>query len=54
MSEEQEAGVILFNQDGWDVRLGDFEKVGGIVLPSKIYLSKEGLKIKLVVDEWLV
>jgi outer membrane lipoprotein LolB len=54
MSEEQKTGVILFNQDGWDVRLGDFEKVGGIVLPSKIYLSKEGLKIKLVVDEWLV
>ncbi|MEW4981751.1 MAG: lipoprotein insertase outer membrane protein LolB [Cycloclasticus sp.] len=53
MSEQQIAGVFAFQQDGWAVKLERFAKVGEMVLPSKISLSKERLKIKLVVDEWL-
>jgi len=46
--------TMIFKQDGWDVQLERFNKRGDVVLPSKISLVKKGLKIKLVVDEWLM
>jgi len=54
INEESVLGVDVFSQDGWEIRLERYEKIGDIVLPGKIYLSKDGLKIKLVVDEWLM
>jgi len=54
INKEQVLGEDVFNQDGWEIRLGKYEEVGGVVLPGKIYLSKDGLKIKLVVDQWLM
>jgi len=54
INNEQVLGEDVFSQDGWEVRLGRYEEVGGIVLPGKVYLSKDGLKIKLIVDEWLM
>ena len=53
MNERQEMGVLAFQQDGWSVRLERFNKVGEMLLPNKISLSRKNLKIKLVVDEWL-
>lgn len=47
-------GVMVFKQDGWDVQLDRFSKLGDVVLPSKVTLTKKGLKIKLVVDKWLM
>lgn len=47
-------GVMVFKQAGWDVRLERFSKLGDVVLPSKVTLTKKDLKIKLVVDEWLM
>lgn len=46
--------VKAFEQDGWQVSLSKFHREGGLVLPSKVSLEKEGLKIKLVVDQWLM
>lgn len=51
---EQPTGIKIFKQAGWDVKLERFNKFGDIALPSKISLTKNTLKIKLVVDEWLI
>ncbi|PHS73683.1 MAG: outer membrane lipoprotein LolB [Cycloclasticus sp.] len=44
---------LSFEQDGWDVELTRFETFSAFELPTKVSLIKGGLKIKLVVDEWL-
>ncbi|MEO1888760.1 MAG: lipoprotein insertase outer membrane protein LolB [Cycloclasticus sp.] len=45
-------GVHSFKQDGWDVKLERFSLFADVVLPARVTLFKDGLKIKLVVDEW--
>ncbi len=46
-------GALVFKQDGWDVKLERFDLFSDLVLPTRVTLIKNGLKIKLVVDEWL-
>ncbi|MBL4743994.1 MAG: outer membrane lipoprotein LolB [Cycloclasticus sp.] len=45
--------ILMFEQDGWQVKLQRFNRVNELVLPKKLTLSKGGLKIILIIDEWL-
>lgn len=45
--------ALMFDQDGWQVKLQRFNRVNKLVLPKKLTLSKGGLKIILIIDEWL-
>jgi len=47
-------GVREFEQQGWLVKLGRFVSVDGFTLPEKITVVKAGVKIKIVVEEWLI
>ncbi|ORU93833.1 MAG: hypothetical protein A6F72_07735 [Cycloclasticus sp. symbiont of Poecilosclerida sp. N] len=47
-------GAQVFNQDGWSVKLERFVLSADVVLPTRITLIKDELKIKLVVDDWAV
>jgi len=42
-----------FEQASWQVTLGRYHRLDGLVLPTKIVAEKKRLKIKLMVDEWL-
>lgn len=39
-------------QDGWDVRIDRYTEVGNLELPRRLTLSREGLRIRLLIDEW--
>jgi outer membrane lipoprotein LolB len=41
-----------FVQAGWLVKYKDMQKVGDEALPHKIIVTKDGLKLKLVIDQW--
>lgn len=46
-------GVRRFLQDGWHVNLERFGIFSDDSLPAKMSISKEQVKIKIVVDKWL-
>lgn len=48
-----EANEKSFEQNGWLLKISQFEVFGDVVLPRKVFLSKNNIKIKVVVDEWL-
>jgi outer membrane lipoprotein LolB len=39
-------------QDGWDIAYRQYREVGGQRLPDRLQLSRDALRVKLVVDEW--
>ena len=47
------SGVRQFLQDGWRVSLERFRVANDHLLPTKVSVTKEQIKIKLVVDQWL-
>ena len=47
-------GVREFEQQGWLIKLGRFVSIDGFTLPEKITVVKAGVKIKIVVEEWLI
>jgi len=48
-----EAGrVISLEQDGWDVACTRYLDVGAGVLPHRLVLEREALRIRLVIDRW--
>lgn len=47
------SGVRRFLQDGWRVSLERFAAYNNHSLPTKVSLTKEQIKIKLVVDQWI-
>ncbi|MBV1899026.1 MULTISPECIES: lipoprotein insertase outer membrane protein LolB [Cycloclasticus] len=51
-SREYLDDTVLFEQGGWNVQLERFQTYGEVVLPARVTLIKEDLKIKLVVDKW--
>lgn len=53
MDKDQSMGVMRFKQEAWTIQLERFSEQGGLLLPGKITLLKDTLKIKLVIDEWL-
>jgi len=46
-------GYREFMQQGWQVKVGRFTKVGSVLLPKKITTIKGGVKVKVVVEEWI-
>jgi len=53
VKEASNADGKVFEQEGWLVRLSRFRQEGELMLPSKVFIQKDGVKIKLVVDKWL-
>tara|TARA_R110002074_G_scaffold54746_1_gene136302 strand:- start:3446 stop:4000 length:555 start_codon:yes stop_codon:yes gene_type:complete len=53
INNESPVSTRVFVQDGWRVNLERFIVFNERVLPTKMSFTKEGLKMKLVVDEWL-
>lgn len=41
-------------QNGWQIDYTGWQDVAGQSLPRKLNLQREGLQIKLVVDEWVI
>ncbi len=41
-----------FFQLGWQVRYDEYMQVSGGVMPRKIKISKDNIKLKLVIDRW--
>jgi len=54
IKEVSKVGSRVFEQDGWLVTLSRFSQEGKLRLPKKVFIQKDGVKIKLVVDKWLV
>ena len=44
--------LAVLEQNGWRVRYRAYQTVKGYTLPSKIFLDREGLDVRLVVDQW--
>lgn len=44
--------VSLLRQDGWDIRYTAYATVAIDSLPSRMTLMREGLEIRLLIDEW--
>lgn len=43
-----------FSQSGWTLRYGDYLPAAELRLPRKLTATGEGMKLKLVVDEWQI
>lgn len=43
-----------FVQDGWSVQIKEMQSQGAIDLPRKISVEKNGTRIKLIVDQWVL
>lgn len=54
VSADSNTQVMAFKQNGWLVTLSKFQQEGGLLLPKKVFIRKEGVKIKLVIDKWLM
>ena len=39
-------------QSGWQVRYERYETVGGVALPTRIEMTTEGLRLRVVVADW--
>lgn len=44
--------VSLLRQDGWDIRYTAYATKAADSLPLRMTLQREGLEIKLLIDEW--
>ena len=46
--------VDKFQQDGWTVGYTDYMAVGTLEMPRRMVLNRDGLEIRLIVDQWNV
>jgi outer membrane lipoprotein LolB len=46
--------LAVLQQNGWRVRYRSYVAVKGFMLPGKIFLDRDGLDVRLVVDQWQV
>lgn len=46
--------LATLQQNGWRVRYRSYVAVKGFMLPGKIFLDRDGLDVRLVVDQWQV
>ena len=44
--------LVTLSQDGWKVDYGAYTEVRGQALPSKVTLTRENVRVRLVVDGW--
>lgn len=44
--------LITLQQDGWQIAYGSYTDVRGEALPSKVTLTRENVRVRLVVDGW--
>ena len=51
---DQEGRLAVLQQNGWRVRYRGYVAVKGFMLPGKIFLDRDGLDVRLVVDQWQV
>ena len=46
--------LSLLQQEHWRVKMKRYKEVGNMELPDKVFASKDDLKVRLVIDEWLL
>lgn len=46
--------LATLQQNGWRVRYRSYVAVKGFMLPGKIFLDRDGLDVRLVVDQWQI
>lgn len=51
---DPEGRLAVLQQNGWRVRYRSYVAVKGFMLPGKIFLDRDGLDVRLVVDQWQV
>ena len=44
--------ITRMKQQGWDIRFKRYQLVEGQTLPTKIFLERQDLSVRLVVDQW--
>lgn len=44
--------IVTLRQDGWEVRYLRYAGDGADSLPTRLQLSREGLQVQLLIDEW--
>jgi outer membrane lipoprotein LolB len=44
--------LVAVMQDGWEVKIDRYAEVAGLELPRRLTVSREGLRIRLLIDEW--
>ena len=44
--------LIQLSQDGWDIEYRAYKDVSGKMLPGKIFMQRDDLEIKLLLDTW--
>ena len=43
---------VRLDQNGWRIDFRRWGEVGGIALPEKVFMEADGLKVRLVIDQW--
>lgn len=43
---------VMFRQDGWTIRYGNFSVFGDYVLPTRIEAQRDGSSARIIVREW--
>jgi outer membrane lipoprotein LolB len=46
------ARLASLAQSGWQVRYDRYQPVGSLVLPARMELTTEGLRLRVVVSDW--
>lgn len=49
-----EGHIARLVQDGWDIEFLRYADAGGRLLPKTLAVEREGLSIRLTVDEWIL
>ena len=49
---DSDGHVTQLTQDGWDIEYRAYKDVSGKMLPGKIFMQRDDLEIKLLLDTW--
>jgi outer membrane lipoprotein LolB len=52
LSRNAEDRAAKLTQDGWTVDYDKYMQVNGDLMPARIVLSREGVRVRVVVDRW--
>jgi outer membrane lipoprotein LolB len=52
IERDAEGRIAVLRQDGWEVRYQRYSGDKADSLPSRLQLSREGLEVQLLIDEW--
>jgi outer membrane lipoprotein LolB len=53
--ERNSAGLVShLNQSGWAISYDRYRSVAGLALPGRLQMERDGVAVRLVVDEWLL